>query len=79
MNMKLHLPVPLRALGEEVRALNKFMEQGLITQEEASERIEDWQLFYPPGWHDIEMLVYARRQPLTECEAFASEFAEAAE
>ena len=64
----LALPVLLRALGDEVRALKDYVAQGLLTPEEAAERIADWELFYPPGWHDIVILVDARRhQPLTQC------------
>ena len=68
----LELPVPLRILGDEIRALKDYCARGLITPEEASERIEDWELFYPAGWHDIEILVDARRHRV-------SRFAEAAE
>jgi putative SOS response-associated peptidase YedK len=35
----------------------------LITQEEAAERLADWELFYPPGFWDIEALADACRQP----------------
>jgi hypothetical protein len=72
----LELPVPLRILGDEIRALKDFCARGLITPEEASERIDDWELFYPPGWHDIEILADARRQPTSEQ---LSQIAEAAE
>jgi hypothetical protein len=74
----LKLPVPLRILGDEIRALKDYCARGLITPEEASERIEDWELFYPSGWHDIETLVDARRHQGASIE-LASEFAEAAE
>jgi hypothetical protein len=63
-DISLKLPVPLRILGDEIRALKDYCARGLITPEEASERIDDWELFYPPGWSDIETLVDARREPL---------------
>lgn len=71
---ELVLPVPLRALGDEVRALKDFCARGLITADEAAERLADWELFYPPGWHDIEILVDARKH-----QAPAQQFAQAAE
>jgi hypothetical protein len=61
MSNELNLPVPLRALGDEVRALKDYCACGLLTPEEAQERIDDWGLSYPPGWCDIEILVDARR------------------
>jgi hypothetical protein len=67
----LALPVLLRALGDEVRALKDYVAQGLLTQEEAIERITDWELFYPPGWWDVVVLADARRHK--------PQFAEAAE
>jgi hypothetical protein len=73
---KLNLPVPLRALGDEVRALQKYFDRGLITQEEADERLADWELFYPPGFWDIEMLVDARRHPSLSTPSLYSEAAE---
>jgi hypothetical protein len=61
----LQMPVYVRALGDEVRALDRYIGLGLITQEEAQERLGEWQLFYPPGFHRIDALVDARRgQPL---------------
>jgi hypothetical protein len=67
------LPVLLRALGDEVRALKDYCAQGLLTPEEAQERIDHWGLRYPAGWSDIAILVEARReQPEIQ-------FAEAAE
>ena len=38
----LKFPVPLRALGDEIRALKKYCAQGQITPDEAAERIDDW-------------------------------------
>ena len=52
----LKLPVQLQALGNEVRRLQDYFARGLITQEEANERLADWDLMYPPGWVDIEIL-----------------------
>ena len=57
----LQMPVYVRALGDEVRALDRYLGLGLITQEEAQERLAEWQLFYPPGFHRIDALVDARR------------------
>jgi hypothetical protein len=58
----LKLPVPLRALGDEVRKLREYHARGLITQEEADERLADWGLNdYPPGWADIKSLADLRR------------------
>ena len=58
----LKLPVPLRALGDEVRQLKEYHARGLITQEEADERLADWGLNnYPSGWTDIEVLADLRR------------------
>lgn len=58
----LKLPVPLRALGDEVRKLEEYHARGLITQEEADGRLADWGLNnYPPGWADIEILADLRR------------------
>jgi hypothetical protein len=57
----LKLPVYLHALGNEVRRLQDYHARGLITQEEADERLADWELFYPPGWVDIEKLADLRR------------------
>lgn len=58
-------PVYLQALGDEVRELNEYLKLGLITQEEAQERLGEWGLRYPPRWHRIVELVDARRhQPL---------------
>jgi hypothetical protein len=74
---ELVLPVALRALGDEVRALKQFVSQGLLTQEEASERLDDWQLSYPPGWFDVEALI-SIRSPSTALDLPASKFAEAA-
>lgn len=71
----LTLPVPLRILGDEVRALKDYCARGLVTPEEAAERLADWELLYPPGWYDIVMLVNARRQQPTP----SQQFAEAAE
>ena len=58
---ELQLPVPLRALSDEIRALKDYVSRGLITTDEAQERIVDWQITYPPGWHDIAALVDARK------------------
>jgi hypothetical protein len=55
------LPAPLQALGDEIRALKDYLARGLVTPEEAQERIDDWQIFYPPGWSDIAELVDLRR------------------
>ena len=74
---ELALPVALRALGDEVRALKKFVSLGLLTQDEASERLDDWQLSYPPGWFDVEALV-SRRSSVISLDTPASKFAEAA-
>jgi hypothetical protein len=61
----LQSPVLLRALGDETRALDEYLGLGLLTQEEAQERLSEWQLFYPSGWGRITALVNARRhQPL---------------
>jgi hypothetical protein len=60
-NLALKLPVQLRALGNEVRRLQDYFARGLITQEEANERLADWGLNYPPGWYDIEILADLRR------------------
>jgi hypothetical protein len=58
----LKLPVPLRALGDEVRKLREYHARGLITQKEADERLADWGLNnYPPGWADVEVLADLRR------------------
>jgi hypothetical protein len=57
----LKLPVQLQALGNEVRRLQDYFARGLITQEEANERLADWDLMYPPGWVDIEILADLRR------------------
>jgi hypothetical protein len=73
---KLLLPVPLRALGDEVRTLQKYFDLGLITQEEADERLADWELFYPPGFWDIETLADARRWPTPSTPSRYSEAAE---
>jgi hypothetical protein len=70
----LSLPVPLRALGDEVRILQKYFARGWITQEDADERFADWDISYPPGFWDIEMLVDER-----QCLAVAPQLAEAAE
>jgi hypothetical protein len=61
MSHELNLPVQVRALGDEIRALRDYCARGLLTLEEANERIEDWGLSYPPGWSDIEILVDNRR------------------
>jgi hypothetical protein len=58
---KLKLPVALRALGDEIRALEGYFAHGLVTQEEADERIGHWGLQYPPGWYLIEILIDGRR------------------
>ena len=71
MSTQLSLPVPLRALGDEVRALKDYCARGLITQEEADERLADWQLFYPPGWYDIVILVDARRYQALPAQQYA--------
>jgi hypothetical protein len=57
----LSLPVDLLALGDEIRALKDYCARGLLTPEEAQERIDDWQISYPPGWSDIAELVHLRR------------------
>jgi hypothetical protein len=57
----LKLPVQLQALGNEVRRLQDYFARGLITQGEANERLADWDLMYPPGWVDIEILADLRR------------------
>jgi hypothetical protein len=74
----LKLSVPLRILGDEVRALKNYCAHGLVTQEEAAERLADWELFYPPGWADIEELVSARKylMPSSERPLDLSEAAE---
>jgi hypothetical protein len=60
--LALKLPVPLRALGDEIRKMQDYFARGLITQEEADERMADWGLdVYPPGWWDIEILADLRR------------------
>jgi hypothetical protein len=56
----LRLPVDLLALGDEIRALKDYCARGLVTPEEAQERIDDWQISYPPGWSDIAELVHLR-------------------
>ena len=61
VKLALALPVPLRALGNEVRRLQDYYARGLITQEEADERLADWDLMYPPGWANIEVLADLRR------------------
>jgi hypothetical protein len=61
-NLTLKLPVQLRALGNEVRRLQDYFARGLISQEEADERLADWGLNnYPPGWVGIEILADLRR------------------
>jgi hypothetical protein len=77
MSNKLKLPIVLRALGDEVRALQDYFDRGLITQEEADERLADWDLFYPPGFWDIEVLASVRRQQ--QFTASSQQYAEAAE
>jgi hypothetical protein len=62
----LALPIPLRVLSDEIRALRDYCARGLVTPEEAAERIADWEIFYPAGWHDIETLVSARRPEFSE-------------
>jgi hypothetical protein len=57
---KIKLPAALQALGDEIRALRDYLARGLLTAEEAQERIDDWQIFYPPGWSDIAALVDLR-------------------
>jgi hypothetical protein len=57
-------PVLLRALGDETRALDEYLGLGLLTQEEAQERLSEWQLFYPAGWNRVVALVSARRHKL---------------
>ena len=75
MKAPLVLPILLRALGDEVRALKDYYARDLITQEEADERLAEWKLFYPPGWYEIESLSDTRRhQPLPP-----KRYAEAAE
>ena len=75
MKSPLYLPVPVRALGVEVRALKDYVAQGLLTEDEAQERLADWEIFYPPGWHRVELLADARRhQPIP-----VAEYCEAAE
>jgi hypothetical protein len=74
---ELVLPVALRALGDEVRALKRYVSLGLLTQDEASERLDDWQLSYPPGWFDVEALI-SIRSPGTALDIPASKFAKAA-
>ena len=75
MKTPLVLPDLLRALGDEVRALQGYYAHDLITQEEADERLAELQLFYPPGWYEIETLVDTRHhQPLPQ-----KRYAEAAE
>jgi hypothetical protein len=61
VKLTLKLPVHLQALGNEVRRLQDLFARGLISQEEADERLADWELFYPPGWSDIEQLADLRR------------------
>jgi len=77
MSNKLKLPIVLRAFGDEARALQDYFDRGLITQEEADERLADWDLFYPPGFWDIEALASARRQQ--QFTASSQQYAEAAE
>jgi hypothetical protein len=55
------LPVELLALGDEIRALKDYCARGLLTPQEAQERIDDWQISYPPGWSDIAEIVHLRR------------------
>ena len=57
----LKLPVYLQALGNEVRRLQDYFARGLITQEEADERLSQWELLYPLGWVEIEKLADLRR------------------
>ena len=52
----LQVPVYVRALGDEMRALDRYVGLGLITQEEAQERLAEWEIFYPPGFHRIDEL-----------------------
>jgi hypothetical protein len=59
--LTLKLPVYLQALGNEVRRLQDYFACGLITQEEADERLADWELMYPQGWVEIEKLADLRR------------------
>jgi hypothetical protein len=59
--LTLKLPVCLQALGNEVRRLQDYFARGLITQEEADERLADWELMYPQGWVEIEKLADLRR------------------
>jgi hypothetical protein len=69
MSIKLQRPVCLQVLGDEVRDLEKYLGLGVLTQEEAQERVAKWELFYPPGWHRIVELVASRRhQPLPKHE-----------
>lgn len=78
----LQTPVYVRALGDEVRALNDYVGRGLLTQEEAQERLAEWELFYPAGWHRITSLVDARQpKPLPKHERNVQpwDMAEAAE
>lgn len=76
----LQLPVYIRALGDEVRVLDRYLGLGLLTQEEAQERLSEWQLFYPPGFHRVDALVGARRgQPLPAHERNVRPWTEAAE
>jgi hypothetical protein len=54
------IPPALQALGDEIRALKNYCARGLLTPEEAQQRIDDWQISYPPGWSDIAALVDSR-------------------
>jgi hypothetical protein len=42
VKLTLKLPVHLQALGNEVRRLQDLFARGLISQEEADERLADW-------------------------------------
>ena len=57
----LKLPVYLQVLGNEVRRLQDYFARGLITQQEAEERLAAWKLKYPLGWVEIEKLADLRR------------------
>jgi hypothetical protein len=52
----LNLPPVLQALRDEIRTLDRYVRQGLLSQDEAQCRLSEWDIRYVPGMYRYDRL-----------------------
>jgi hypothetical protein len=60
MNATVHngikLPPAIQALRDEIRALDRYMREGRLTQSDADARLDEWQIAPAPGMYRFDRL-----------------------